>query len=106
MVVRLGGMMSVWWREGGRARSRVLSVVVRLPNLCSLFMRCLVWMALLRKVARSVRMVLGQYERCVRGCRVGERGLRGRVSMAVEYDWANMVVSWVERCVSGVGAVR
>ena len=63
-------------------------------------------MALLRMVAMSVRMVLGQYGRGVLGCRVGERGLRGRVSKAVEYDWASMLVSWVERCVSGVGVVR
>ena len=62
-------------------------------------------MALLRRVARSMRTDLGQYGRCVLGCRIGERGLRGRVSRAVEYDWASMLVSWVARCVSGVGVV-
>ena len=82
-----------------------MSGVVVEPDLCRLFMRCLVCMALLRRVDRSDRMVLGQYGRCVLGCRVGARGLRGSVSRAVEYACASMLVSWVARCVSGVGVV-
>ena len=105
VVVRLGGVMSLWWRVGGRERRSVVSGVVVEPDLCRLFMRCLVCMARLRRVDRSVRMVLGQYGRCVLGCRVGAEGLRGSVSRAVEYDWASMLVSWVARCARGVWVV-
>ena len=52
--------MSLWCRVGGRERRSVVSGVVVRPDLCRVFIRCLVCTARLRRVDRSVRMVLGQ----------------------------------------------
>ena len=41
-VLVLGRMVTASESGVGRVSCRVLSVVVRLPDLCSLFMRCLV----------------------------------------------------------------
>ena len=59
VVVRLGGVMSLWCRVGGRERRSVVSGVEVRPDLCRVFIRCLVCTARLRRVERSVRMVLG-----------------------------------------------
>ena len=60
VVVRLGGIMSLWCRVGGRERRSVVSGVLVRPDLLRVFIKCLVCTARFRRVDRSVRMVLGQ----------------------------------------------